>query len=111
MSRATEPYALIRAWGLNMGSYPHYIDDQQARAKRAGAPQTAIYWRPGDRPDASRDDGRPRWVDPATGDVWVLWDEQMPAATVDHMNATASRMGTTLAAILAAAGYEKPATP
>lgn len=103
MSKGIESYALIRAWGLQMGSSGYYIDDQQAHAKQAGAPQTALYYRRADQPMVR--EGRQTWTDPATGDVWALWDELMPTTTVGQMKTVAIRMGTTLEAMLAAAGY------
>lgn len=43
MDQKTEEYPWVRAWGELMGSYQYYIKDQIARAKAAGAPQTAVY--------------------------------------------------------------------
>lgn len=36
-------YPFIRAWGQILGSNVWYIDDEIARAKKAGAPARAIY--------------------------------------------------------------------
>ena len=38
-------YKYIRAWGISLGSFDYYIENQIAKAKEDNAPQTAIYKR------------------------------------------------------------------
>jgi len=42
---AVEEYPFIEWWGRRMGSYSSYIEDEQERAGKSGAPRTAIYQR------------------------------------------------------------------
>lgn len=38
-------YTYIRAWGIYLGSFQHYIDEQVRIANQEGAPRTAVYKR------------------------------------------------------------------
>ncbi|MBQ7895974.1 MAG: hypothetical protein IJ364_05400 [Oscillospiraceae bacterium] len=38
-------YLYIRAWGKMLGSFPAYIEREVEKARKAKAPQTAIYQR------------------------------------------------------------------
>lgn len=38
-----EAYKHIKAWGIMMGSFPYYIEAEQARAAAQGAPLDATY--------------------------------------------------------------------
>lgn len=43
--RATMDYLYIRAWGKLLCSLPYYVEREIEKARRANAPQTAIYQR------------------------------------------------------------------
>lgn len=52
-------YVAIKLWGIELGSYPYYIKDQQAKASREGAPVDALYFcQPTHAPAGSAD----RWI-------------------------------------------------
>lgn len=36
-------YKYIRAWGIMLHSFPRYIEGEVEKARREGAPETAIY--------------------------------------------------------------------
>ena len=103
-------YKLIRIWGHNGGSSSAYIEEQVAAAKAAKAPQTALYYRSKEQHERSQLDRshRGEWIDPKTGNVWMLYDEYLPSGPRLRLDQQAhQRYSQSLSQILKEIGHEE----